>query len=89
MLGSELLTSNSKFPGRLLGFARDLPDQLRSDSTVRGYRGRWINVRDVREGGVDQTVVLFELLILVFFVLIHRRECGRSLRSVHGIDKLV
>src|SRR5580698_10800777 len=57
-------------------------------ATVRGYRGRWVNVRDVRKGGVDQTVILFELLTLIFLVLLHRRECGRGLGSMHGVDDL-
>src|SRR6202044_3051176 len=58
LLGSELLTSNSEFPDHRFGFARDLPDRSRSGCTVRGQRGRRIKVRDVREGGVNQTVVL-------------------------------
>jgi hypothetical protein len=71
LLGSELLTSNSEFPGHRFGFARALPDPSRSGWAVRRQRGGWINVRDVRKGGVDQAVVLFELLTLLFFVLIH------------------
>src|ERR1700684_2002353 len=57
-------------------------------ATVLGSRGRWINVRDVRQGSVDQTVILFELLTLVFFVLLHHRECGRGLGSMHGVYDL-
>src|ERR1700678_607531 len=36
LLGSELLTSNSEFPGHRFGFVRDLPDRSRSGGTVRG-----------------------------------------------------
>src|ERR1700723_2783952 len=36
LLGSELLTSNSEFPGRRFGLARDLPNRSRSGCTVRG-----------------------------------------------------
>src|ERR1700690_2007120 len=76
----------SNFQLAAVRVAVGLPAQSWPGRIVRRYRGGWIYVRDVRKSGADQTVVLFEFLTLVFFVLIHGRKSGRSLGSVHCVD---
>src|SRR5271154_4040442 len=43
----------------------ELPARSGFARPVRGFRRGWIDVREVRKSGIDQTVVQFELLTLV------------------------